>query len=1222
MNIKHSTSQARVCFLAVASGLLTLSPAARGATIYYWYSIGPQPISRTDVFVEDDSGRVTCLAADPSKPNHWLMGAAQGGIWETTDSGLTWNPNTDDQASMAMGAIAFAPNKPSLVYAGTGEANFRGDAYAGAGLLVSTNGGTGWQMLNTSFAKSSFSHIRVNPLDSSNLVVSTARGGGGIGEESSGTANVPGSPSRGVFISTSGGMGFTQVLTGEATALEVNPGNFCEQYAGLGEIYGAAANGVYRTTNCWQTQQLIPGPWPVMVTNITYNSTNFIIGTNIIVSCISNLCSSNLNQGSETNGMCSNVFCYTNIIPIFTNVITGTNITVTWGVGRISMASSPSDPNTLYVGIAYPRTNYTADLSGIWVTTNAWAPVPSWTKLPPPPFMADHMSTPRFWYMFDLLVDRTNPMVLYLAEFNVWRYVSGNWTKLEGWPAVGHPDNHVMAWVSGGGPTNQILLGNDGGLYISDLGVSGAWTSLNAQLRITQFYKGAVGATGYSPLMLGGAQDEFTSLYTGGLSWPKVLESDGGDCAISTSNPLNDWAMSESTQTDNPQGQNFTGITRTLSGWYTFGYTDGADDINDVLPFSKQFYVHFEKAPFNDDLMIAGTSSLWKCSDFFSGLPSWTQNGPTMLDSTGAPEPISAMAFAPSDTTGATYAYGTEDGQLRITFNGGGNWQDLDPANAVPNRYVSGLAFSPVDANTLYVTLSGFDEGTPGQPGHLFKTGNASASPPTWSNISPPVDLPNNCLAITPTNSQSIYVGTDLGVWATISGGASWFQYGPGNGMPNVAVYDLRFSPNNQLVAFTHGRGAFILSAINLPILVILESNFHPTPNCLQCPPDNLWINPGDLVSLPVPLQNILPVDTVDLKATMLPSAQITPVSGTQDYGAVLGQGSMVSRTFQFIAAGGGGGGAGGAPGPGGPPCGSAAQVVFQLQDGAVNLGQVSIPIRLGEPSHPIAEDFESAQPPYLAAGWTSVGSGTEPPWTTTTNPPPTIPDMGEDADTPPGLPVTNTIVYVPDPIGAGESYLTTPPFMIATSQAQLFFQQTFNTPKGTDGGVLEIAIGSQPFADITQAGGLFVKDGYNSVLSNPFGGHPAWSGNSGGWMPVVVNLPAAAAGQSVQLRWDFTSSRGLLDGGWTIDSVTVTEPMCLPPVVNPVILNPALNAAGRFTFSINTVTNRSYVIEYKTNLNDAAWQTYEILPGNGSNQVISVPISPNRQSFYRFHLQ
>src|SRR5262245_16762106 len=284
---------------AVMIGLVAAPSSASGQTFYYWYNIGPQPINTLDDddnIVGQDSGRVAALAVDPSNSNHWLIGAAQGGIWETTDAGNTWNPRTDNQASLGMGAIAFAPGNPSRVYAGTGEANFRGDAYAGAGLLLSQNGGTSWQMINTNFAKTSFSRIRVNSLNSSNLVAATARAGGGVGEESSGHGNVPGAPPRGVFVSTNGGADFARVLTVEATALEANPGDFNQQYAGLGEIYGDPANGVYRTTNRWETSQLMMGPWAT-TTNFTY--TNIPIATNIT---------------------CSNSVCYTNIS--YTNILT------------------------------------------------------------------------------------------------------------------------------------------------------------------------------------------------------------------------------------------------------------------------------------------------------------------------------------------------------------------------------------------------------------------------------------------------------------------------------------------------------------------------------------------------------------------------------------------------------------------------------------------------------------------------------------------------------------------------------------------------------------------------------------------------------------------------------------------------------------------------------------------------------------------------------------
>jgi len=101
----------------------------------------------------------------------------------------------------------------------------------------------------------------------------------------------------------------------------------------------------------------------------------------------------------------------------------------------------------------------------------------------------------------------------------------------------------------------------------------------------------------------------------------------------------------------------------------------------------------------------------------------------------------------------------------------------------------------------------------------------------------------------------------------------------------------------------------------------------------------------------------------------------------------------------------------------------------------------------------------------------------------------------------------------------------------VSSSAAVLTFRQqyqfavsTTNSVLGFDGGVLEIKLGGGAYTDIITAGGSWVRGGYNATLSsdygNPLGGRAAWSGNSGGFATTTVNLPPAAAGQSVQLRW------------------------------------------------------------------------------------------------------
>ena len=206
LNIPSRTSR-NWRLIPVLACLLGLAPArtawAQVIHVPYWFNIGPKVINEyrittitnvldevitTETLIEQDTGRVAAVAVDPSNSSHWLVGSAHGGIWETADSGANWYPRGDGQASMATGAIAFAPSNPLLVYVGTGEQNFRGDAYAGAGLLVSHDGGTDWTMLNTNFAKTSFSHIWVDPSDTNNLVVSTVRGGAASGRNPRGWA--------------------------------------------------------------------------------------------------------------------------------------------------------------------------------------------------------------------------------------------------------------------------------------------------------------------------------------------------------------------------------------------------------------------------------------------------------------------------------------------------------------------------------------------------------------------------------------------------------------------------------------------------------------------------------------------------------------------------------------------------------------------------------------------------------------------------------------------------------------------------------------------------------------------------------------------------------------------------------------------------------------------------------------------------------------------------
>jgi photosystem II stability/assembly factor-like uncharacterized protein len=606
-----------------------------------------------------------------------------------------------------MGAIAFAPSDPRIVYAGTGEAVFTSIAYGGEGILKSTDGGATWQYLSSSaawFSSAKFSDLKVDPANPDVVVAAT------IGADD---------PGCGIIKSTDGGRTWSRKLFGQATDLETAPKNFARQYTAITDLSGDLSIAVQRSVDAGEKWTPINGPW----------------------------------------------------------------ISLLGGAGRIELAISPSNPNVVYASI--PTFQRRASL-GIWRTDNAWEATPKWSQIANPPELGN------FFYTHELIVDPTNPAVLYFGGTRLWKYEHDGWTDVTG---NTHLDTHTLAWSG-----TRLISGNDGGVW-SSADYGNTWISHNSKLSITQFYHGALHQTDPN-FALGGSQDNGTEKWTGHDAWQNILGGDGGHNAVSSSDPDHNWAIS---------GSLLRVFRTTDGGGSIFSATSGMDRRG------AAFIAPLEKHPHNDDLFIAGSDQLWKTTDFFSGAdPTWVSNSPQM------DWPLTALAFAPSDLTGNTYAFGTLMGDLRMTTDGGNSWVDLNPKGIIPSFTVTDLAFDPVNANILWVTLSGFSNP------HVFKTRNALFGPPVWSDVSPPVSIPHNSLVLNPLDPKIVYVGTDLGVWNSFDGGLHWTHLGADKGLPNLPVLDLEINPNTgRLVAFTFGRGAFMLT---LPS----PKNIAPTIRCLS----------------------------------------------------------------------------------------------------------------------------------------------------------------------------------------------------------------------------------------------------------------------------------------------------------------------------------------------------------------------------------------------------
>ncbi|MHB1808481.1 MAG: hypothetical protein ACYCU0_04210 [Solirubrobacteraceae bacterium] len=145
-----------------------------------WRPLGPAPITES-VYGTTNSGRVDSVAVVQSGPNagEIFIGTAGGGIWSSTNDGASWVTHTDSVSTgLAIGALTIDPADPSVIYAGTGEANNCADCFYGGGVLKSEDGGETWSVENPGevFTGVHFSAIAVDPKSPNTIYATTTAG--------------------------------------------------------------------------------------------------------------------------------------------------------------------------------------------------------------------------------------------------------------------------------------------------------------------------------------------------------------------------------------------------------------------------------------------------------------------------------------------------------------------------------------------------------------------------------------------------------------------------------------------------------------------------------------------------------------------------------------------------------------------------------------------------------------------------------------------------------------------------------------------------------------------------------------------------------------------------------------------------------------------------------------------------------------------------------------
>src|SRR6185437_9981068 len=240
--------------LGAAAPSVAATPATQDNTTntwgaLHWRLIGPFR-----------AGRTLAVTGVPGQPTHFYMGSVDGGVWETHDTGRTWQPLFDDQPVQSIGAIAVAPANSNVLYVGTGESDMRSDIVQGDGMCKSVDAGKTWTHIGLADSQQ-IAMIRVDPHNPNRVFVAALGHPYGPNAE------------RGVFRSLDGGKTWKKVLgpNDDTGAIDIifKPGDASVIYASLWQtrrppwnIYppsNGPGSGLYKSTDGGNTWTHIEG---------------------------------------------------------------------------------------------------------------------------------------------------------------------------------------------------------------------------------------------------------------------------------------------------------------------------------------------------------------------------------------------------------------------------------------------------------------------------------------------------------------------------------------------------------------------------------------------------------------------------------------------------------------------------------------------------------------------------------------------------------------------------------------------------------------------------------------------------------------------------------------------------------------------------------------------------------------------------------------------------
>jgi photosystem II stability/assembly factor-like uncharacterized protein len=473
-------------------------------------------------------------------------------------------------------------------------------------------------------------------------------------------------------------------------------------------------------------------------------------------------------------------------------------------LGRIALAISPQQPDVVYALIVAAKGESgffrSADGGDSWVKQSGY-------KVVDPQYYGEIFPDP---HKFDRV---------YAVDVNIHVTEDGGKTvKTVGWKM--HSDNHAI-WFDPK-DADHIMVGNDGGLYESKNGGM-SWRHFN-NMPTTQYYRVALDNSLPFYRVYGGSQDNGThggpsrNTKRAGIAnseWGNFGGGDGMQPRVDPENPNIVYSMSQNGAISRMDrgGGGKGGSIKPKAGGKGAGVRWNWDTPFIISPHSPtRLYLAASVLFRSDDRgnnWVAVSPDLTRKLDTLK-IPVmgklWGKDAVSRNLFTTELSICTALAESPVQE--GLLFFGTDDGNIQVSEDGGKTWRNSDQFPGVPDMpYVSALCPSRHDANVVYAAFNNWQRGD-FKP-YVLKSSDRGK---TWTSIA--ADLPERhvvwSLAEDHVNKDLLFAGTEFGLFCTVDGGKRWLQLR--GGVPTIAFRDMEIQRReNDLVCATFGRGFFVL---------------------------------------------------------------------------------------------------------------------------------------------------------------------------------------------------------------------------------------------------------------------------------------------------------------------------------------------------------------------------------------------------------------------------